>query len=336
MRPLPLHNNPCRALREEIVVRIVAMLAWSAMLMVPVFGQGTYPDRPVRLVVGFPAGGPTDGPARVLAEKLRNSLGQPVVVENKPGAGGKIAVDYILGQPRDGYTLLVCTYIDAINTVMYRKSSYKLDDLAPVSLITNAFYAIAVSKDLPVKNIQEFIAYAKARPTEINYGHVGAGSAPELVAKRFERATGVQMTGIPYKGMGDALQEMVAGRLHFAIGPLITTMPLFESDKLRVLAMTSPQRLAAAPNVPTLTEQGVPIVAGTWLGVCAAKGTPQAVIDLVNRKVVEAVASDEYRALMQKTGVLGVSSTPEAMAAEMRKTEDEAGELIRALGLQRD
>jgi tripartite-type tricarboxylate transporter receptor subunit TctC len=251
-----------------------------------------------------------------------------VVVENKPGAGGKIAVDYILGQPRDGYTLLVCTYIDAINTVMYRKSSYKLDDLAPVSLITNAFYAIAVSKDLPVKNIQEFIAYAKARPTEINYGHVGAGSAPELVAKRFERATGVQLTGIPYKGMGDALQEMVAGRLHFAIGPLITTMPLFESDKLRVLAMTSPQRLAAAPNVPTLTEQGVPIVAGTWLGVCAAKGTPQAVI--------EAVASDEYRALMQKTGVLGVSSTPEAMAAEMRKTEDEAGELIRALGLQRD
>jgi tripartite-type tricarboxylate transporter receptor subunit TctC len=267
MRPLPLHNNPCRALREEIVVRIVAMLAWSAMLMVPVFGQGAYPDRPVRLVVGFPAGGPTDGPARVLAEKLRNSLGQPVVVENKPGAGGKIAVDYILGQPRDGYTLLVCTYIDAINTVMYRKSSYKLDDLAPVSLITNAFYAIAVSKDLPVKNIQEFIAYAKARPTEINYGHVGAGSAPELVAKRFERATGVQMTGIPYKGMGDALQEMVAGRLQFAIGPLITTMPLFESDKLRVLAMTSPQRLAAAPNVPTLTEQGVPIVAGTWLGI---------------------------------------------------------------------
>jgi tripartite-type tricarboxylate transporter receptor subunit TctC len=132
------------------------------------------------------------------------------VVENKPGAGGKIAVDYILAQPRDGYTLLLCTYIDAINTVLYKKSSYQLSDIAPVSLITNAFYAMAVAKTVPANTMAEFIAYAKARPGELNYGHVGAGSAPELVTKRFEQAAGVQMTGIPYKGMGDALQEMVA------------------------------------------------------------------------------------------------------------------------------
>jgi tripartite-type tricarboxylate transporter receptor subunit TctC len=295
-----------------------------------------YPERPVRLIVGFPAGGPTDGPARVLAEKLRVSLGQPVVVENKPGAGGKIAVDYILAQPRDGYTLLLCTYIDAINTVLYKKSSYQLTDLAPVSLITNAFYAVAVAKEVPANSMAEFIAYAKARPGELNYGHVGAGSAPELVTKRFEQATGVRMTGIPYKGMGDALQEIVAGRIHFAIGPLITTMPLFEADKIKVLAMTSEKRLAAAPNVPTLKEQGVPIVAGTWLGVCAANGTPQSVIALVNKRVGEAIGSEEYQTLMTKTGVIGVSSTPAEMAAEMQKTATEAGELIRALGLQRD
>ena len=132
-----------------IVLRSLAIVGWCVALMAPAASQATYPDRPIRLVVGFPAGGPTDGPARVLAEKLRVSLGQPVVVENKPGAGGKIAVDYILAQPRDGYTLLLCTYIDAINTVLYKKSSYQLSDIAPISLITNAFYAVAVAKNVP-------------------------------------------------------------------------------------------------------------------------------------------------------------------------------------------
>jgi tripartite-type tricarboxylate transporter receptor subunit TctC len=219
---------------------------------------------------------------------------------------------------------------------MYKKSSYQLSDIAPVSLITNAHYAVAVAKDVPAKNISEFIAYAKTKPDELNYGHVGAGSAPELVTKRFEQATGVKMTGIPFKGMGDALQEVIAGRIHFAIGPLITAMPLFEADKIRVLGMTSEERLAAAPNVPTLKEQGVPIVAGTWLGVCAANGTPQNVIALVNKRVAEAIESDDYKGLMTRTGVIGVSSTPEKFGEEMRKTESEAGELIRALGLQRD
>ncbi len=317
------------------MLRCLILAASSVALLVPAQAQ-SYPDRPIRLIVGFPAGGPTDGPARVLAEKLRVSLGQPIVVENKPGAGGKIAVDYILGQPRDGYTLLLCTYIDAINTVLYKKSSYQLSDIAPISLITNAFYAVAVAKDLPVNDINEFIAYAKKRPGELNYGHVGAGSAPELVTKRFEQVTGVSMTGIPYKGMGDALQEVVAGRIQFAIGPLITAMPLFEADKIKVLAMTSDKRLAAASNVPTFKEQGVPIVAGTWLGLCAANGTPAPAIALLNKRVAEAIEADEYRSLMTKTGVIGVSSTPEKFADAMKATASEAGELIRALGLQRD
>src|SRR5882724_842691 len=227
--------------QECAVLRLIVVVLCSFAAAASASAQ-SYPDRPIRLIVGFPAGGPTDGPARVLAEKLRVSLGQPVVVENKPGAGGKIAVDYILAQPRDGYTLLLCTYIDAINTVLYRKSSYQLADLAPVSLITNAFYAVAAAKDLPVSTMAEFIAYAQLHPGELNYGHVGAGSAPELVTKRLEQATSIRMTGIPYKGMGDALQEVVAGRVQFAIGPLITTMPLFEAGKIKVLAMTSEQR----------------------------------------------------------------------------------------------
>jgi tripartite-type tricarboxylate transporter receptor subunit TctC len=205
-----------------------------------------------------------------------------------------------------------------------------------VSLITNAFYAVAVANDVPANNINEFIAFAKKKPGELNYGHVGAGSAPELVTKRFEQATGVSMTGIPYKGMGDAIHELIAGRIQFAIGPLITTMPQFEAKQIKVLAMTSEERLAAAPAIPTLKEQGVPIVAGTWLGVCAANGTPASVIALLNKRVTEAVASDEYKTLMTRTGVVGVSSTPEKMTAEMKTTADDAADLIKALGLQRD
>jgi tripartite-type tricarboxylate transporter receptor subunit TctC len=322
----------------------VAMTLWRKLIgicgllvfsVASAFAQ-SYPSKPIRLVVGFPAGGPTDGPARVMAEKLRVSLGQPVVVENKPGAGGKIAVDYILAQPRDGYTLLFCTYIDPINTVLYKKSSYTLDDLAPVSLATNAYYAFAVANDVPANSMQEFVAYAKAQPGTLNYGHVGAGSAPELVIKRFEKVTGIKATGVPFRGMGDALQEIVANRIQFAVGPLVVTTPLFESRKLKVIGMTSPQRLPVAPDVPTLQEQGVPIVAGTWLGVCAGKGVPEPVIALLNKHIADAVKTPEYQTLMEKTGIIGVSSTPEEMGRAMRKTADEAGELIRELGLQRD
>lgn len=321
-------------LGRMLAAGLIAMMA-GATAGTPGWAQ-TYPNKPIRLLVGFPAGGPTDGPARVMAEKLRASLGQSVVVENKPGAGGKIAVDYMLSQPRDGYTLLFCTYIDPINTVLYKKSSYTLDDIAPVSLATRAYYAFAVSNDLPVNSMQEFVAYAKARPGELNYGHVGAGSAPELVIKRFEKVTGIKSIGVPFRGMGDALQEIIANRIQFAVGPLVVTTPLYEAKRLKVIGMTSPERLPVALNVPTLKEQGVPIVASTWLGVCAAKGVPEPVIATLNKHIAEAVKTPEYQTLMEKTGIVGVSSTPEEMAQAMRETRDEAGELIRELGLQKD
>jgi tripartite-type tricarboxylate transporter receptor subunit TctC len=315
--------------------RLALLTTAACFFAASAFAQ-TFPDKPIKLIVGFPAGGPTDGPARVIAEKLRVSLGQPVIVENKPGAGGKIAVDYILGQPRDGYTLLFCTYIDPINTVLYKKSSYSIDDLAPISLATNAYYAFVVANDLPVNSVQEFIAYAKAHPDRLNYGHVGAGSAPELVIKRFEKVTGIKTVGVPFRGMGDALQEIVAGRVQFAVGPLVVATPLYEAGRLKVLGMTSPQRLAVASHVPTLQEQGVPIVANTWLGMCAAKGTPQAVIKTLNGHVAEAIRSREYQTLMEKTGLIGVSSSPEEMDRVMRETARDAGELIVELGLQKD
>ena len=291
-----------------------------------------YPSRPIRLVVGFPAGGPTDAPARIIAERLRASLGQPVVVENKPGAGGMIAVNDVLAQPRDGYSLLLCTYIDPINAVLNKAATYRPQDLAPIAQITRAYYGLAVRQDMPARTLAEFVDYAKARPGGLTYGHVGIGSAPDLIARELEQLTGVRMVAVPFRGTGPALQEMVAGRLDLLVGPLVVTMPLYEAKQIRLIGMTSPQRLAVAPEIPTLSEQGVPLVSSGWLGVCGGRGLPADVTDLLVRRVREAVASPEYQALMTQTGIEGVGSTPAEFGPVIMQTAEEVRSLMKRLG----
>ena len=215
-----------------------------------------FPNRTIRMLVGFPAGGPSDVPARIIAEKLRVALGQPVIVENKTGAAGMIALNEMLAQPRDGHTLLLCSYIDAINPLLYKKVAYKLEDVAPVSLIQKAYYAFTIPAEYPVSDLKGFIAHAKSKPGALNYGKVGSGSVTELLAKQFEKAAGIQMTGVTFRGTGPAIQEVAAGRLDFMVGPLAVTMPLHEGKKVKVIGMTSPERLAIAPDVPTLEGAG--------------------------------------------------------------------------------
>ena len=293
-----------------------------------------YPNRPVRMLVGFPAGGPSDIPARLIADKLRAALGQPVVVENKTGAAGMIAMNDMLAQPADGHTLLLCSYIDPTNTLLYKKVAYKVEDIAPVSLVSKAYYAFTASNEVPAKDLKEFIAYAKANPGKLNYGRVGSGSVTEILAKQFEKDAGISMVGVTFKGTGPALQEIVAGRVHFIVGPLFVTMPLYQGKKVRVLGMTSAERLAIAPEVPTLKEQGLNIVNYGWWGVCARAGTPQPVLDTLNRQVVAAVASPEYRAPMEKAGVLPTSSSIADMSREMADTVRDAARAFRELGIE--
>jgi tripartite-type tricarboxylate transporter receptor subunit TctC len=294
-----------------------------------------YPTRPVRLVVGFPAGGPSDIPARLIAERIRVPLGQPVVVENKTGAAGMIAANDVLSQPADGHTLLLCSYIDPLNTLLYNKVSYRLDDLAPVSLVSKAYYAFTISNEVPAASLAQFVSYAQARPGTLNYGRVGAGSVTELLARQFEKLAGISMTGIDFKGTGPALQEIVAGRVHFIVGPLFVTMPLYQGKKVKILGMTSPERLTIAPEVPTLVEQGLPIVNYGWWGVCARSGMPQPVLELLNRHIVAAVRSAEYRSAMEKTGVIAVSSTPEELGREIATTVQETSRLFRELDIRK-
>ena len=293
-----------------------------------------FPNRPIKMLVGFPAGGPSDVPARIIGQHLQTALGQPVVVENKTGAAGMIALNEMLAQPRDGHTLLLCSYIDPTNVHLYRKAAYKIEDLAPVSMITKAYYAIVVPPDSPANNIRDFIALAKTKPGALNYGKVGSGSVTEIIPRQLEKEAGIQMTGVTFRGTGPALQEVVAGRIEFAVSPLSLAIPLYNEKKVKIIAMTSPERLPVAPDVPTLKEGGVGIVNYGWWGVCAASGTPRPILDALNKQVGAAVASDQFRTTMEKTGVIPETSSVDAFGKMIVDTAADAGKTIKDLGIE--
>ena len=298
--------------------------------------QSGYPDKPVRLVVGFSAGGPTDIPARFVADRLGPLLGQRVVVENRVGAGGQIATQDVLSRPRDGYNLLLCTHFESINTALYRKVAFKLDDIAPISQISRYYYGVAVTNDLPAKNWDAFISYAKANPGKINYASVGRGSAQEILALELGKLAGIEMTLISYKGGAAIMPDLIAGRVHLYVSPTLPVLPQHKAGQLRILAVTSPARLAAAPDIETLSEKGLAFVRFGWLGVCAGAGTAQPIITLLNRHIVSLVKSNEYRELIEKAGSIPISSTPEELGRILLDTHEQTARISREFGLELD
>jgi tripartite-type tricarboxylate transporter receptor subunit TctC len=296
--------------------------------------QTGYPDKPVRLVVGFSAGGPTDLPARLIAERLGSALGQRVIVENRTGAGGQIATQDVLAKPRDGYSLLLCTHFEAINLAIYRNAAYKLADLAPISQVSRYYYGVALANELPAQDWDGFVAHAKANPGKLNYGMVGRGSAQEILALELGKMAGVQMTGIPYKGGAEALHDLIAGRVQLYVSPTLSLLPQYKAGKVKVVAVTSPERLAALPEIPTVSEKGFPFVRFGWLGVCAGAGTPQPVIALLNQQIAAIVQSAQYRDMIEKAGSVPLSSTPEELAKILVETYELTARITREFGLQ--
>lgn len=315
----------------KLVVSAIAALAPSLCA-----AQDTYPTRPIRLVVGFAAGGSTDIPARYVADKLGTLLGQRVAVENKGGAAGMLATREVLAQPRDGYTLLLCTHFEPINIAVYRNPGFRLDDLAPISLISKYYYGFALANAVPANDIGSFVRYAKQHPGEISYGTVGTASAQEIFARQLERITGIAMTKVPYRGGAPALQDLLPGRIQLFISPMISVIPHAQQKQLKILGVSSPERLKAAPDVPTLREQGIDFVRFGWLGICAGAGTPPAVISLLNRHIATIVASAEYQAVTEKAGSVPESSTPEELRQVIDQTRADVAATIQEFGLQQD
>ncbi|HTC02537.1 MAG TPA: tripartite tricarboxylate transporter substrate binding protein [Xanthobacteraceae bacterium] len=302
----------------------------------PAQAADTYPSRPIRLVVGFGAGGPTDIPARFIADRLGTALGQPVVVENKPAAGGIVATRDVLAQPRDGYTLLLCTHFDATNVAVYRNAGYQLGDIAPISLIAKYYYGLALANVIPADDFESFVTYAKAHPGEVTYATVGAGSSQEIMARQLEKLTGVTMNRIPFRGGIGVVQELVAGRVDLYPSPTLAIMSQYRGKLLKILATTSPERLNNLPEIPTLREKGFDFVRFGWLGVCAGAGTPEPIIKTLNEHVVSIVAMPDYRALIENAGSIAISSTPQEFGAVIRKTLDDTAPAVQEFGLQQD
>ncbi|MCX7313343.1 MAG: tripartite tricarboxylate transporter substrate binding protein [Alphaproteobacteria bacterium] len=288
----------------------ITVLALAALaIAAPAFAQDNYPNRPVRLVVGFGAGGPTDIPARHIAEKLGTLLGQRLIVENKTGAAGMLATRDVLAQPAEGYNLLLCTHFESINTVLYKHPGFKLTDLAPISLIAKYYYGLAVANAVPADSFEQLVQYAKSHPGEISYGTIGAGSAQEIMARQLEKLAGISMNRIPFRSGTQVMPDLIAGRLSLYLSPTIGIVPQYQDKQLKILATTSPSRLKGLENVPTLKEKGTDYVRYGFLGICAAKGTPQPILDLLNRHIVSIVASPDYRDLIEKGGSLPESAT---------------------------
>jgi tripartite-type tricarboxylate transporter receptor subunit TctC len=316
---------------------IATALAIVAMALAsPAFAEDAYPSHPIRLVVGFGAGGPTDIPARYVAEKLGTALGQRMIVENKPAAAGMLATRDVLSQPPDGYTLLFCTHFESINTAVYKNPGFKLADLAPISLVAKYYYGIALSNSIPADNFEQFVQYAKSHPGDVTYATIGAGSAQEIMARQLEKIAGISMNRIPFRGGPQVVQEMVAGRVNFYASPTIAVVPQYHEKQLKLLATTSPTRIPSLPEVPTLKDKGIDYVRFGWLGFCAPKGTPQPIIDRLNKEIGTIVAMPEYRDLIEKGGSLPESSTPEQLRQIITQTVSDVAGTIKEFGLQQE
>jgi tripartite-type tricarboxylate transporter receptor subunit TctC len=322
------------------MVRLTAIAIIASSLVVADSGvavtAAAYPDKPIRLVVGFAAGGPTDIPARFIADKLTDQLGQRVIVENKPAAAGRVAARDVLAQPRDGYTLLLCTHFEAINTASYLDPGFKLDDITPISLIAEYYYALALSLRVPATDFASFVQYAKSHPDDVSYATIGAGSAQEIIARQLGKLAGISMNRIPFRGGPQVVQEMLAQRVDFYVSPTLAVVPPYENKQLRLLAVSSSERLERLPQVPTLKESGIDYVRFGWLGICAGAGTPQPIIDLLNGRIAAIVATPEYKGMIENAGSIAVSSTPAELRHVIHQTLDEVAATIQEFGLQQE
>jgi tripartite-type tricarboxylate transporter receptor subunit TctC len=277
----------------------------------------SFPSKPIRIVVPFPPGGTTDVLARAAAQKLSDTLGQPAVVDNRPGAGGNIGAELVAKSPPDGYTLLMGTVgTHAINPALYPKMPYDhIRDFAPVILVAGVPNVLVINPSLPVNSVQELVAYARANPGKLNFASSGSGTSIHLSGELFKTAAGLSMTHVPYKGSAPALMDLIGGQVQLMFDNLPSALPQIKAGKLKALAVTSRERAPALPNVPTIAESGFPgFEASSWFGLLAPAGTPQPVIATINGEVAKWLASPDAKEKLLAQGANAAGGTPEDFA----------------------
>ncbi len=299
-----------------------------------------FPARPVKIVVTFAAGGSADIFVRAMAPFLSVELGQPVIIENKPGAGNIIAAEYVARSPADGYTLLLAPDpVLATNPLLYSKLPYDaIKDFAPVSMLVRFGLGIVVSATLPVNSLQELVAYAKANPGKLNYGSFGPGTAPHLVMELFNSVAGVSIVHVPYKGVAPVLTDLIAGVVQASSMSAGPAAPGVKSGRLRMLALDGSKRSPLMPEVPTFAEAGfAQVQAPAWWGLVAPAATPRAVIDRLHRDIVKVLKNPVfYETNAVRQGYEPVGSTPEEFAAAIRDTTALWAPIIKGANIKLD
>lgn len=295
-----------------------------------------FPTRPIRLVVALAPGGPTDVVSRTYAAKMSELLGQQVVVDNRPGAGGSVAGEIVSRAPADGHTLFsAANGTIAISPNLIPNLPYSVSrDLTPVALIGNSPFAVMVHPAVPAKTMQELLALAKSHPGKINFGSAGQGSTSQLSTELLKMMTGVKMTHVPYKGAGPALIGAIAGEIELMISGVSTGLPFLKQGKLRGLAVTSRQRLTVLPELPPVADTVPGYEAASWYAVMAPAATPRAVIDKLNRESVAAIQSPEIKAKLVSQGVEPEPLSPEQLGEKIRTETARWGKVVKAAGVK--
>jgi tripartite-type tricarboxylate transporter receptor subunit TctC len=292
-----------------------------------------YPTRPVRFVVGFPAGGQQDIMARLIGQWLSERLGQQFLVENRPGAGGNIGAEAVINAPPDGYTMLLVGSPNAINATLYEKLNFVfLRDIAPVGSFARTPLVMEVHPSVPVKTVPEFIAYAKANPGKVNYASAGNGTPQHVSGELFKMMTGVKMVHVPYRGSAPALVDMLAGQVQVMIDPLPASIEHVRSGSLRALAVTTPERFPALPNLPTVTESVPGYVADSWYGAGLPTGTPTEIVDKLNREINAGLADRRIKARITDLGATVLAGSPADFRKMIEVETEKWGKVVKASG----
>lgn len=314
-------------------------------MSVPAFAQtrepakaADYPGRPIRFVAGYPAGGAVDIVARTIGNKLADSLGQPVVVDNRPGATGNIATDIVAKSAPDGYTLLLGTVVDSISPSLFKNLPFDFQrDLAPISLAVNYPFYLVVLPAVPAKSVKELIALAKAKPGQLNFASSGNGSSPHLAGEMFKTLAGIDIVHIPYKGATPALTDMFAGQVQIAFLNAASALPFVKSGKLRALAVTGAQRARQAPELPTMIESGLRgFEIYSWFGVLARAGTPAPIIDRLHGEIGTVLNMKDVRERFDALGLDVVPSTPQAFRAFINSEIKKHARIVKDAGVKID
>jgi tripartite-type tricarboxylate transporter receptor subunit TctC len=320
--------NFARKLNRCHLIQTIALAA--AMASSSAMAQG-WPNKPISLVVPFPAGGTTDVLARALAERLTVSLGQTVIVESKPGAGATLGADYVAKSKPDGYTLLVGAVHHTIASSVYRKLPYDFQkDLAPITTIALVPNVLVVNANTAVRSVAELVAMLKTKPGAFSYGSNGNGTAQHLIGTQFQNMTGTDIGHIPYKGSGPLTTDLLGGQITMSFDTVTPVLQHIKSGKLRALAVTTAGRSSALPDVPTLDEAGLKgFNIGTWFGVLAPAATPKDVLARLNTEMVKVIQSPEFRKRMEEIGAEPVGNSAEQMAAQVKGETEKFGKLVR-------